>query len=96
MGHIERMEVELKELVEKRDKLVVFLEKETEQPKFTDEIQRRFLALQNEHMESYIKILKARIEYDKIKAKKEEKPCYAGDNYDEIEESCITATVKRG
>lgn len=98
MEHIKRMEVELQELENKIEKLTVFLEKENEKPKYTDDIQRILLENQKEHMKSYARILKHRIHYDTLKAhgEIEEKPCYAGDNYDEVEESCIITTSKRG
>lgn len=67
MNHIERMEVELKELKEKYEKGAEFLNIETECPKFTDEIQRQQLFLQLSYMENYVEVLEARIEYDKDK-----------------------------
>jgi hypothetical protein len=69
MTHIERMELELKELNEKIEKGCKFLEKEIEKPNFTDEIQRIKLACQIEYMSNYASILKERIEYDKAKNK---------------------------
>lgn len=67
MTHIERMEMELKELNEKIEKGTVFLEKEIKEPKFTDEIQRVKLACQIEHMTAYANVLLERIKYDKNK-----------------------------
>ena len=98
MEHIKRMEVELQELEEKIEKLEIFLKKETKEPKFTDEEQRINLHLQKSYMRKYAEILSCRIHYDTLKAhgEIEEKPCYAGDNYDEVEESCIITTRKRG
>lgn len=67
MTHIERMELELKELNEKIEKGTYFLEKEIKEPKFTDEVQRIKLACQIEYMIAYANILSERIEYDKQK-----------------------------
>lgn len=69
MEHIKRMEVELKELKEKYEKGVEFLNVEVECPKFTDEIQRQHLYLQLSYMENYIEVLEIRINYDKEKTK---------------------------
>lgn len=69
MKHIERMEVELKELKEKIEKGTEFLNVETEYPKFTDEIQRQNLYAQMLYMENYAEILETRINYDKEKSK---------------------------
>lgn len=69
MNHIERMEVELKELKEKYEKGKEFLKFETKSPKFTDEIQRQFLIVQLAYMANYAETLKARINYDKEKTK---------------------------
>lgn len=88
VNYIERMEFELQELEEKIEKLTVFLEKENEKPKYTDDIQRILLENQKEHMKSYARILKHRIHYDTLKAHGE-KPCYIGNNYDKIGENCI-------
>ena len=90
-NHIEKMEEELQELEEKIEKLEIFLEKETENPKFTDEEQRTNLALQRKSMKDYAEILKCRIHYDTLKAhgEIEEKPCYVGDNYDAVTEECF-------
>ncbi len=65
MTHIERMELELKELNEKIEKATKFLEEEIENPNKTNEIQRIKLACQIEHMISYAYTLKERIDYDK-------------------------------
>lgn len=64
MEHIERMQVELKELKEKMNKLEVFFTNETLDPKYTDEVQRDNLARQFEYMLGYANILKKRIAYD--------------------------------
>lgn len=69
MEHIKRMELELKELEDKIEKLSIFLEKEKIEPKFTDEIQRVLLENQKDHMKSYARILKHRIFYDTKKIK---------------------------
>ena len=69
MTHIERMELELKELKEKIEKAAKFLEKETLMPAFTDNAQRHKLEHQIWHMTEYSKVLKERIEYDKAKNK---------------------------
>lgn len=69
MKHIERMEVELKELKEKIEKGKEFLKFETKSPEFTDEIQRQLLIVQLAYMASYAEALKARINYDKEKSK---------------------------
>lgn len=65
--HIEKMELELKELDEKIQKGREFLEKEIQNPKFTDEVQRIRLAIQMEYMLNYACVLNERIEYDKSK-----------------------------
>lgn len=65
--HIERMELELKELNEKIKKGTEFIEKEIQNPKFTDEAQRIRLAIQMEYMLNYASVLNERIEYDKTK-----------------------------
>lgn len=65
--HIERMELELKELNEKIKKGTEFIEKEIQNPKFTDEAQRIRLAIQMEYMLNYASVLNERIEYDKLK-----------------------------
>ena len=67
MTHIERMEIELRELNEKIEKGTVFLEREIKEHKFTDEIQRIKLACQIEHMTAYANVLSERIKYDKKK-----------------------------
>lgn len=69
MAHIKRMELELKELNEKIEKGIEFLDKEIEKPNFTDETQRIRLACQIEYMSNYASVLKERIEYDKAKNK---------------------------
>lgn len=69
MTHIERMELELKELNERIGKGTEFLDKEIEKPNFTDETQRIMLACQIKYMEDYALVLKERIEYDKQKIK---------------------------
>lgn len=66
-NHIERMEDELQELEGKIEKLEFFLEKETEEPKFTDEEQRINLHLQKSYMRKYAEILSCRIHYDTLK-----------------------------
>lgn len=66
-NHIDRMELELNELVEKRNKALYFLEKEEEFAKFTDCNQRELLSKQLDYMLNYINVLKDRIEYDKKK-----------------------------
>lgn len=63
-NHIERMEEEAQELEVKIKKLEVFLEKEKEEPKYTDDIQRILLENQKEYMKNYARILKHRIFYD--------------------------------
>lgn len=67
MSHIERMEIELRELKEKIQNGTKFLNIETECPKFTNETQRQLLAIQLSHMENYAETLKARIKYDENK-----------------------------
>ena len=65
--HIEKMELELKELNEKIEKNLKFLDKEIQDPKITDEVQRIRLAIQMEYMLHYASVLNERIEYDKTK-----------------------------
>lgn len=65
--HIKRMEQEEKELNEKIEKAFEFLEKEKSKPIFTDEIQRKFLSQQLNHMIGYREVLRFRIEYDRNK-----------------------------
>lgn len=77
MEHIERMEHELEELIERKRKAVEFYEEEMKEHKFTDEIQRVYLALQIRYMEHYIEVLTDRIEYDK---QKYNKPCSTSEN----------------
>lgn len=81
MEHIKRMEEEFKELEgniiklqEDKTKAEDFFKKETEEPKFTDEIQRNFLGQQIHHMDKRIyhmighrEVLRDRIKYDKDK-----------------------------
>lgn len=69
MNHIERMEVELKELKEKIEKAKDFMEKELEEAKFTSEMQRLHLHEQLVHMWCYAGALEKRIKYDKDKIK---------------------------
>lgn len=88
MEHIEKMKKELEELEIKLENLEKFVEKEIEEHKFTDEIQRIKLSCQAEHMHSYAKVLKERIKYDTEKFLKENHDCYVGNNYDEVAESC--------
>lgn len=94
MEHIERMKVELQELEEKIEKLEIFLEKEEQEPKFTDEIQRILLVNQKECMKSYARILKHRINYDTLKVQKEtdDNPCFDGGvdggSYDQALKGC--------
>lgn len=90
MEHIKRMEVELQELENKIEKLTVFLEKESEKPKYTDDIQRILLENQKEHMKSYARILKQRIYYDISQAHGEiETPCSTSENYDTVAKECF-------
>lgn len=72
MPHIERMRTELEELKEKIKKGEDFLNKEFENPKFTDETQRHGLHMQLMYMQNYADVLEARIEYDEEKAKEQE------------------------
>lgn len=89
MEHILRMELELQELEERKEKLITFYEREKEKPKFTNETQRIYLAIQYEHMDNYSKILRERIEYEK--ELHNFKPCYeAGDgSYDQAVGKCF-------
>ena len=64
-NHIERMEEEAQELVVKIKKIEVFLSKEMEEKKYTDEYQRQLLAIQRSHMIDYYNTLLARINNDK-------------------------------
>ena len=70
MEHIKRMEVEYKELNKKAEDLYVFLNKETENPKFTNEKQRQLLKVQWNYMKDYLIVLSERIDYDKELLKK--------------------------
>lgn len=70
-NHIERMEEEAQELEEKIEKLVVFIEREKIEPKFTDEEQRIKLVLQKEYMINYADILRQRIYCDTLKTNKD-------------------------
>lgn len=72
-NHIERMKEEAQELEEKIKKLEVFLSKEMEEKKYTDEYQRQLLAIQKEHMIRYYSVLLERIGIDKKKMEKIEK-----------------------
>ena len=63
MGHIERMEIEFKELSTKIAKGRDFFEKQAS--KFLDDTQFHNLEFQLKAMELYHRILRARIEYDK-------------------------------
>lgn len=72
-NHIERMEEEAQELEEKIKKLEVFLSKEMEEKKYTDEYQRQLLAIQRDHMIRYYSVLLERIGIDKKKMEKTEK-----------------------
>lgn len=63
--HIERMEDELQALETKLDNLCTFLEKEMEEPQYTNEYQRQLLAIQMSHMIGYYNTLLARIDNDK-------------------------------
>lgn len=72
LNHIERMELELSELSEKIKKGQQFLDKEYENPKFTDDVQRYSLEEQLNHMRGYKEYLKARISYDFLKQHKEQ------------------------
>lgn len=67
MNHIERMEVELKELKEKIKNGFDFLSKECKEPMLTDETQRQGLVVQIAFMRNYADILEERINYDKEK-----------------------------
>lgn len=88
MEHIKRMEVELEELIEKIGKISNFLKKVDEKQITIDEIQEILLVNQKECMKSYARILKHRIHYDTLKYHND-KPCYVGNNYDEVGENCI-------
>ena len=66
------MELELEELSEKIEKGQQFLDKEYENPKFTDEVQRYSLEEQLKHMRGYKEYLKGRISYDFLKQHKEQ------------------------
>lgn len=69
MEHIERMKKELLELEERFEKLNDFLESQIENPESKiDEVQKIYLGMQLTHMNSYIEVLKMRIEYDTEKA----------------------------
>lgn len=67
------MEEEVDELQVKIKKLGLFLEKEEEEPKFTDEYQRQLLAIQRDYMIRYYSVLLERIGIDKKKMEKSEK-----------------------
>lgn len=90
LPHIERMEEELKELVEKSQKLYDFYIKELDQPKLTNEKQRTLLAIQHSYMMGYATILRERIENEKmIEVETRSQDCYIGNNYDEVFGTCI-------
>lgn len=72
LNYIERMELELSELSEKIKKAQQFLDKEYENPKFTDEVQRYSLEEQLKHTRGYKEYLKGRISYDFLKQHKEQ------------------------
>lgn len=65
MEHIERMELELQEIKWKIEKGRAFLNKEMQEAKYTNELQRQLLAIQLTHMENYHNVLLARINNDK-------------------------------
>ena len=67
------MEEEAQELEEKIKKLEVFLSKEMEEKKYTDEYQRQLLAIQKDRMIGYYCVLLERIYVDKKKMEKTEK-----------------------
>lgn len=67
MEHIERMKQEHVELQDKYNKGCDFLEQETREPKFTDEIQRRDLSIQLNLMWMCKQLLMQRIIYDENK-----------------------------
>lgn len=67
LNHIEKMELELKELNDKIVKGQEFLDKENKEPKLTNKTQRYFLSKQLQSMTFYRKYLKDRIEYDSRK-----------------------------
>lgn len=80
------MEEELQELEVKLDNLCAFLEKETKEPKFTDDYQRQLLAAQKHQMIGYYNILVLRIGNDKKKL--ETAPCSTSESYDQAVEDC--------
>ncbi len=88
MDHIERMKKELEELELKIQKANDFLNKEFENPKFTDEMQRSNLFCQIQYMIDYSICLENRIDYDTEKANSE-KSCSISSNYDEVVEECF-------
>lgn len=67
MTHIERMELELRELDEKITKGQEFLTRETLRPKFLNSAQMMLLDKQLYHMIQYKEILEDRIKYDSEK-----------------------------
>ncbi|MGL5440401.1 MAG: crAss001_48 related protein [Filifactoraceae bacterium] len=73
LNHIERMELELEELNDKIVKGQQFLDKEYENHKFTDEVQRFSLEEQLKHMRGYREYLKGRISYDFLKQHKNDR-----------------------
>lgn len=88
MEHIERMKKELEELELKIQKANDFLNKEFENPEFTDEIQRSNLFCQIQYMIDYSICLENRKDYDTEKANSE-KSCSTSSNYDEVVEECF-------
>lgn len=88
MEHIHRMEQELEELIEKIGKISNFLKKVDEKQITIDEIQEILLVNQKEHMKSYARILKHRIQYDTLKAQKD-KSCSTSENYDTVTQECF-------
>lgn len=75
MEHIKRMEIELEELVAKKNGATSFLEKERnkDEGKILDYTQMFLLDRQVKDMAKYEETLRSRIEYDKEKAEKEKK-----------------------
>lgn len=64
---IKKLKLELSDLEAKITRLEQQLSKETQNPTCTDEIQRRFLALQLGYMKCYADVLDNRVCYDTIK-----------------------------
>ncbi|MGL6098850.1 MAG: crAss001_48 related protein [Fusobacteriaceae bacterium] len=67
MNYIERMELELKELLEKIKKGMEFRNEEAKEPKFTDEEDRTNLMVQLTYMINYSTLLAHRIKKAKEK-----------------------------